>query len=585
MAGKVLVVEELFNRDFLAEQISYHYGNWRTQMQSKMDEWAELRNYLFATSTKDTTNSKLPWKNTTTTPKLTQIRDNLHANYMDALFPNEEWLKWEGASEEDDLKTKREAIEFYMLNKTRISNFRSVVSKLVYDYIDYGNVISDVEYINEKITDPTTGLTIQGFVGPRLVRISPLDLVFNPLAAEFEDSPKIARSIKTLGEIQADINKKPEMAYMQAAVDRSRHLRTAFSAFDKTDTLKNEAFIIDGFGSLQEYYQSEYVEILEFEGDISDESGNLLENQLITIIDRSIILRQITNPTWSGRSTKHHAGWRPRPDNLWAMGPLDNLVGMQYRIDHLENIKADLFDLVAMPPIKIKGNVEEFEWGPLAEIFLGDDGEVDILKIDATALQAETQIAILEQKMEDFAGAPKQAMGVRTPGEKTAFEVQSLENAAGRIFNNRIRSFEIMVLEPALNDMLEVARRNIDGNDLIRTMDDDLGVVEFLKVTKGDITGAGKLFPMGSRHYAARNQLAQNLAGVFSSQVGQMIMPHVSAKGLAKLVEESFGWERHKLIGENIGIIEQMETQRLMNAGQQQLAVEDATPGFDEQGA
>jgi hypothetical protein len=41
------------------------------------------------------------------------------------------------------------------------------------------------------------------------------------------------------------------------------------------------------------------------------------------------------------------------------MGPLDNLVGMQYRIDHLENLKADVFDLIAFPPLKIKGYVED----------------------------------------------------------------------------------------------------------------------------------------------------------------------------------------------------------------------------------
>ena len=48
------------------------------------------------------------------------------------------------------------------------------------------------------------------------------------------------------------------------------------------------------------------------------------------------------------------AGWRPRPDNLYAMGPLDNLVGMQYRIDHLENLKSDVFDQIAYPILKIR---------------------------------------------------------------------------------------------------------------------------------------------------------------------------------------------------------------------------------------
>jgi hypothetical protein len=260
------------------------------------------------------------------------------------------------------------------------------------------------------------------------------------------------------------------------------------------------------------------------------------------------------------------------------MGPLDNLVGMQYRIDHLENIKADLFDLIAHPPLKIKGNVEEFEWGPLAEIYLGDDGDVDILKVDATALQADTQIAILEQKMEEYAGAPKQAMGFRTPGEKTAYEVQSLENAASRIFQEKTQQFEIEILEPALNIMLETARRNLTGSDLIRIMDDDLGIADFIKITKEDITAKGKIRPVGARHFAATAQLVQNITNLFNSPVGQMIAPHTSSKQLSKLVEDVLGLERFDLFQDNVAVLEQADTQRLMNQAQEDIEVEDATP-------
>lgn len=578
MTNAVLEIEALNDRDWLATQISHVYGEWRNQMHGKMEEWGELRNYLFATSTQDTTNSNLPWKNTTTVPKLTQIRDNLHANYMDALFPNDTWMKWEGDNDEAELADKRAAIEYYMLNKTRNGGFRETVSKLLYDYIDYGNVIADVEYVHEEREDPLTGEITTGYVGPRLVRRSPLDTVVNPTALSFDKSPKITRSIKTFGDLEAEAQDMPELAYRAEALDNARNLRSMFMGFDHSDTLKNAGYSVDGFGSLMEYYRSPYVEILEFEGDIRDKEGTLLRNQLITIIDRSYVLRITTNPSWSGGSTMVHTGWRPRPDNLWAMGPLDNLVGMQYRIDHLENIKADLFDLIAHPPVKIKGNVEAFEWAPFSEIFLGDDGEVDILKVDATALNADTQIAILEQRMEEMAGAPREAMGIRTPGEKTAFEVQALGNAAGRIFNNRIRNFEINIIEKILNHMLEVARRNIDATDLIRVMDDDIGVVEFLNITKDDITAKGKLRPMGARHYAATSQLVQNLQGVFNSPIGGMIAPHISSKSLAKVVEEAFGWERFDLVSDNAGIMEQMETQRLVQTGEDQLATEAITP-------
>ena len=49
---------------------------------------------------------------------------------------------------------------------------------------------------------------------------------------------------------------------------------------------------------------------------------------------------------------------------------------------------------------------------------------------DVNALQANMELANLQEQMEIMAGAPREAMGFRTPGGKTKYEVQSLENAA-----------------------------------------------------------------------------------------------------------------------------------------------------------
>jgi len=156
MAGKVAEIKRLLEGDSLARQLGHLYNNWWIQRQDKEEEWRELRNYLFATDTTKTTNSKLPWKNKTTLPKLTQIRDNLHANYMDALFPNDNWMKWEGYNFEDATVKKRKAIESYLKTKLKESNFRETVSDLVYDYIDYGNCFAEVTYVDQKHTDPAT---------------------------------------------------------------------------------------------------------------------------------------------------------------------------------------------------------------------------------------------------------------------------------------------------------------------------------------------------------------------------------------------------------------------------------------------
>jgi len=108
-------------RQGLADTIVTNYDEWNNARRGWVEEKKELRNYIFATDTTKTTNSQLPWKNKTTIPKICQIRDNLHANYISALFPNDDWLRWEGYTEDDNDKAKTDAIQSYMSNKVRES--------------------------------------------------------------------------------------------------------------------------------------------------------------------------------------------------------------------------------------------------------------------------------------------------------------------------------------------------------------------------------------------------------------------------------------------------------------------------------
>jgi len=198
-----------------------------------------------------------------------------------------------------------------------------------------------------------------------------------------------------------------------------------------------------------------------------------------------------------------------------------------------------------------------------------------VLKFITTA---SIEIQAIEQRMELYAGAPREAMGVRSPGEKTALEVQTLDNASGRIFQEKITSFEIMLLEKALNAMLESAQRNMQASDVIRVMDDDLGVEKFLSVSKADITASGKIRPIGARHFAKKAQDLQTMLGVMNSAAAQAIAPHTSGKNLAKFIEEVTGTEEYDIFSPNVAIFEQQETQRLMNQAGEDLEVEAETP-------
>ena len=554
MNSKTLDIEHLVDPDDVAREISDKFITWDKLRDSWTTEKKELRNYVFATDTRTTSNRQNPWFNSTTTPKLCQVYDNLKANYSAAIFPNANWMKWEGDDQEAVTKVKRDTIQAYMDNKIRQSKFQKEADKLIDDFVLYGNCFATVEFVKEVYE--VSGEVIPGYIGPRLNRISPHDIVFDPTASSFEHTPKIIRSITTLGEL-AKQDRYDEV------IKRAMYNRREVAAADRYD--KGDGYVADGFGDIQQYYGSGYVEILTFYGDLFDiASGELKTNRKIEIIDRAYVLSDEPIASWLGSAPVFHAGWRNRPDNLWAMGPLDNLVGLQYRIDHLENLKADVFDLIAFPVLKVAGDVEEFDYEPGTRIIMGEEGDVSFLVPDATALNADFQIQVLENKMEELAGAPRQAMGIRTPGEKTAFEVQTLENSSSRIFEHKADKFSMEFLEPALNAMLEASRRNMDTSDLIRVLDDETGALLFQEVSREDISAKGTITPVGSRHFAERAQRVQNLTQLVQLKANDpSIGAHLSGKAIAKIIAEEL--DEDELYGENVAVNEQAETQMAMS--------------------
>jgi hypothetical protein len=384
-----------------------------------------------------------------------------------------------------------------------------------------------------------------------------------------------------MGQLRWELDNMPELGYNKDIIEQAQAYRNSLGMQNSGDVNKAAGYTVDGFGNFYEYLQTGYCEILEFEGSISNpDTGEYLQNVLITVLDRNKVLRVVPMPSYLGKTTKGHVGWRPRPDNCYAMGPLDNLVGMQYRLDHLENLKADAMDLAVHPPLVIQGNVESFTYAPQEEILVGEGGSITELgKNLAGVMAANNEIALLEQKMEQMAGAPREAMGIRTPGEKTAYEVQTLDQAASRIFQNKITHFEIELIDDALNKLLEIEVRNMDGAELVRIMDDDLGVVDFMEITKEDITAEGKLRAIGARHFASQATAIQNLTNFYNSAVGQdqSVRAHLSAKNIAKLFEEFLGLERFQLFGENIRIHEDAETQAVAQEAQRALQEADMT--------
>ena len=527
----------------LATNILNLWFEWKEARHLAEARWTETKKYVFATSTRDTTNSKLPWSNTSHRPKLYNIYNILLVNTDFSLFPHRDWLEFYGNDVESDTKGKREAALSYLNTKHRLSNFRKVMRDLINDWILYGNCFGGVEYVTEFGLDPISGENVPAYVGPRPYRISPYDMCMNPKSTDFAHSPKIVRSRTTIGELERALEENPSLGYDKAVVQMMKEDRLKVEQTE-SDSELNDSFVPDGFGDNSAYYTSGHTVIYEFYGDIYDqETDTFLKNHVITVADGVHVLRKEPLNTFSGNPNLFHSVWKQRPDNLWGFGPLDNLVGLQYRINHLENAKADAFDNMLDPDIVVQGDVETTKVGAATHYFVPEGGNVRHLAPDTTVLNADFQIRELEEAMEVFANAPREALGIRSPGEKTAFEVSQLTNAANRSFEYQTDIFSAF-LEQIVNAEIEVAVQNLHTSDIIAVIDNDFGVEEFVRITREDLVSNGKVVPVGAREFARKQRISQQLTAFYQTGLADPeVQQHFPAEKIAKMWSELLDFE------------------------------------------
>jgi len=578
MTGKVMELENVITPDALATRITERYISWDTLRQVKKNDWEEIRRYVYATDTTQTTNAQLPWKNKTTIPKLCQIRDNLFANYTATLFPKRKWLEWEADNADSNSMDKKDTIVNYMTWVIEQPGFRPEIEKVIQDYIDFGNCFATVEWKDMRAEQQDK--TQVGFVGPAIRRISPLDIVFNPTTESFIESPKIIRSIISLGELKDLLEKMTNDENRVEYEELYKYLKDIrFHAreFQGDWIQKDHLYAMDGFTSFRAYLLSDMVEVLTFYGDWYDPYEDKFEkNRVITVVDRHKLINNKANPSFFGYPPIFHSPWRRKQDNLWGMGPLDNLVGMQYRMDHVENMKADIWDLVTYPVQKVKGFVEEYTWQPGEKIFTSEEGDVELVQPEVQIMQSNMEIGNLATQMEEMAGAPREAMGIRSPGEKTKYEVQRLENASSRLFQNKIFQFSEF-LDMVLNAMLELAQRNMASISSIRVFNDEFKTTTFQSLTVDDITGVGRIKAIGARHFAEQAELVQNITALTGSGLWPVVQPHFSGIILAKILESTFDLKDYGVVTPYISLAEQADAQRMVQALQEQLHQETGT--------
>ena len=573
----------LLTPDAIADEVTTLWTTFKNARQSWEAEMLEIRNYKYATSTRTTEVEQAGFKNSTTIPKLSQIATNLQANYTAHLFGNPNWIQFEAFDNTAAALEQKRLVEAYARTKVRRKDYEQVLNANIVDWIDTGATFAQQRYVTESYIDINGNERIT-YQGPVLERISSDDIVFDVSASSFKSARKVLRKVYTLGDIARLIDEDPSTPFTKEILEEMRLTRQAarssgLSKAPEGIDWKGVSLSKDGFGNLLNYMQSDVVEVLEFYGDMySMEDGEFLKNHKITVVDRRKVIAKEPIKSRNGSQYIYYVGWEDRPNNLMGMSPLARLVGMQYKLDKLENQRADAFDRIINPPIVERGDVEFYgiQGAPGGRYVVDEQGDVRELVLDTKVLNADFQMNNTMEIMEEMAGSPRNSSGFRTPGEKTAFEVQFLENGANRIFRTKTNKFETEFIEPILNDCIELALQNMGTTDLVTTENSEFKTTEFLKVSKDDLNISGQLRARGSRLFAEKANALQNIMGILASPAAGIIQPHVSRKQLALALEELGDLKEFGIFFPNIGIQEDQETQRLANQSSQATAEADA---------
>lgn len=571
MAADSSIKLTLDDIDLVATRIAELYRDWNDQRQQALLLGQEVRSMIFATDINTTSNSNQDTKNRTHIPKLTELYDTLNNNYWDTVFGESKFFVFSGTTEQDRIKAKK--IEAWIRSKLETKKFRQKAGRaMVADFVLYGNCFFEVDYIVEL-----DDFNNEVFKGISIRRVSPLDIVFDASAPSFKESAKIQTKRIHLADLAELPVKYPSLNFNKELINKIIKTRASANVESWTDLLHEQNIEMDGYGSYDQYYKQDFVSVRVYRGDIfNPKTGAVQKHRIIWIADDLHTILDMENPSPTGYDGLHHVPWRQRPDNLWGMGALDNLAGMQYRVNKVENLKSDVLDLCAFPITIHKGGTTIDDINGIYRagnaIELDIDEEISFESPNPIILQyGDQHIAQYFKLMEDFAGAPPEERGIRSPGEKTKFEVQSLSGQASKTFRDKAKVLE-SGLEDALQEAFELTLSNFDGEDYIEIFDDIEGKDMLEALSLEDIKAHGSFTAMGSKHWDRKNKRKIELDSLINGAFRDpKYAPHVSGWEVMQTINSDYELEDTGIVTQYKGIKEDVTNQAIAQAESQQL--------------
>ena len=199
-----------------------------------------------------------------------------------------------------------------------------------------------------------------------------------------------------------------------------------------------------------------------------DRTQNLIEvleywtpERVITVANRTILLKDRPNPFWNGRLPFVVCSSMPDAFQIPGLSVVEALGQLQEMLWTLQNQRLDVVRMLANLITLIRSDVDDpeaFEWAPNAQWFVEDPGQVDTLKIDPTVanitLQAEQ---LLKGDLQNIMGGLPYSSGAdsQTIDQQTATGVSIITTIAQRLIQARKQHYLWAYAKLAKNFLLQ----------------------------------------------------------------------------------------------------------------------------------
>ncbi|MFM7469019.1 MAG: portal protein [Vampirovibrionales bacterium] len=493
----------------LADDIRHTFYTWKEQRQGTEHVWSQCLNAYQGVQTHlnktDAPANKTGFK--LHRPAVFEAVEQLQSTLMDALLPNQLLnFSVRGKTEADH----RHANEVKQLLESKLSDAQLFkhTHQFIKQLLITGNSVMAFPWKKQTHQRPiqtplkrlgvtvgyeTTWQEMVLYNAPQLECLNVFDVLLDPTASDPNQASLIRRFKSTLRELEADgLYQQLALANTELAKQQRTSKRSPL-ANGRTTALANEGFNLDEQIQAQGVSSSNTampaspllptpVHLLEAWGTFVLQDGTVLENHVITVLEETGTLIRCEAHGYTHTPNKKPFLWgtlTPVPNQLYGLGMVEPVLGLQYAINAFSNQKLDVLNLCINAPYTYLLSDDVFD----PNLLLNTPGALIPVKSHDTLrplpLVAQN-VAFAYEEINDLKAELMEASGVgRLLGQgydalnknKTALEVDALVSQGQQKVRGMVAHVEQSFLEPLLANVYGIMQRMDSPTETVQRLD------------------------------------------------------------------------------------------------------------------